>query len=168
MPSSHVQPALKKMHDGLDGGHQGGFKTLNKMQSHFWRPELTSAVYDYCSKCLTCGMCKSPSRKPKAPLQSITSGYPFQRIHLDIIGPLPKSRKGNQYILTAQCSFTKWAEAYPLRNPRAITAATALIDNWILRYSAPDSIHSDQGRNFESHVPNEVCRVLEIKIPSSR
>ncbi|KAK3739259.1 hypothetical protein QZH41_000260 [Actinostola sp. cb2023] len=163
LPASLVEPALKRVHDGLEGGHMDRFKTLKKMQARFWRPELPGTVHDYCSKCLTCGQCKSPPRKSKAPLQPIASGYPFQRVHIDIIGPLPRSKRGNKYILTAQCSFTKWAEAYPLPNQRATTCTKALVNNWILRYGAPDSIHSDQGRNFESNVFSEVCQMQHIK-----
>ena len=36
----------------------------------------------------------------------------MQRIHVDIVGPLPRSRSGKRYFQTVQCSFTKWAEAF--------------------------------------------------------
>ena len=59
----------------------------------------------------TCAECKPPRKTPKAPLRPIPSSYPFQRLHIDIVGPLPRTKRGNRYILTAQCSFTKWVEA---------------------------------------------------------
>ena len=54
-------------------------------------------------------------------------------------------------------------EAYALPNQRAKTCANALVDNWVYRYGALDAIHSDQGRNFESRLFDELCRMLEIK-----
>ena len=136
-------------------------KTLRKMKNKFWRPGLTKAVHRYCNSCLTCAKCKSRP-KPKATLHPIPTGNPMQRIHIDIVGPLPRSRSGKRYIVTVQCSFTKWAEAFPIPNQRATTCARVLVKNWVCRYGVPDSIHSEQGRNFESQVFQEMCPLLEI------
>ncbi|KXJ06192.1 Retrovirus-related Pol polyprotein from transposon 412 [Exaiptasia diaphana] len=151
-----------RLHDGIEGGHLGRFKTLRKMQESFWRPGMSTAVTDYCKSCLVCAECKS-GKRPRAPLTTMTSTSPMQRIHVDIVGPIPRSRKGNSYILTVQCSFTKWAEAYPLRNQTAKTCANKIVNEWIARYGVPDSLHSDQGRNFESNLFKEICDILDIK-----
>ena len=161
LPQKLVKESLMEIHDGLTGAHLGRMKTLKKMKTRFWRPGLTKEVHRYCSSCLTCAKCK-PRPRPKAPLHPIPSGNPMQRIHIDIVGPLPRSRRGNRYILTVQCSFTKWAEAYAIPNQRATTCARVLVKNWICRYGVPDSIHSDQGRNFESQVFEEMCHLLNI------
>ena len=63
----------------------------------------------------------------------------MQQVHIDIIGPLPRTKRGNLYIMTVQCSFTKWTEAYALPNQRVKTCARALVDNWVYRYGAPDA-----------------------------
>ena len=72
----------------------------------------------------------------------------MQRIHIDIVGPLSRSRRGNRYILKVQCSFTKWAEVFAIFNQCATTCAKVLVRNWICRFGVPDSIHSDQGLNL--------------------
>ena len=82
-----------------------------------------------CTTCLTCAECKCPRKMSKALLRPISSSYPFQRLHIDIIGPLPRTKRGNRYILTVQCSFTKWVKAYAIPNQRAKTCARALMDN---------------------------------------
>ena len=163
LPEPLVKPALQRLHDGVEGSHLGQLKTLRKVQARFWRPGLAKTVKDYCAACLTCAACKPPRKTPKAPLRPIPSSYPFQRLHIDIIGPLPRTKRGNRYILTVQCSFTKWVEAYAIPNQRAKTCARVLVDNWVYRYGAPDTIHSDQGRNFESHLFSELCQMLEIR-----
>ena len=86
----------------------------------------------------------------------------MQRIYSDIVGPLPRSQRGNPYILTVQYSFTKWAEGYAIPNQRATTCARVLVKNWICQYGVPDSIHSDQGKNIESQVFEEMCHLLNI------
>ena len=151
LPQGLVKEALSEVHDGPAGAHLGRMKTLRKMKNRFWRPGLTEAVHRYCSSCLTCAKCKSRS-KPKAPLHPVPTRNPMQRIHIDIFGPLPWSRSGKRYILTVQCSFTKWAEPFAISNQRATTCAMVLVKNWVCRYGVSYSIHSDQGRTFESQV----------------
>ena len=144
-----VEQALVEVHDGVAGAHLGGMQSLMKIKARFQRPGTTKEVHCYCDRCLTCAKCK-PRAKPRAPLWSFTSGNPTQHIHIDIVAPFPRSRRGSRYILTLQCSLTNRAEAFAMSNQRATTSAKVLVRNWICRFGVPDSIHSDQGRNFES------------------
>ena len=144
-----------EIHDGPTGSHLGRMKKLKKMTARFWRSGLTKQVQWHCDGCLTCAKSRPKSR---APLQSAPLGNPMQIIHIDIVGPLPQSR--NRYILTAQCSFTRWVEAYAIPNQRATTCTRVLVRNWFWRYSVPDSIHNDQGRNFVSAVFEEMCHLV--------
>ena len=84
----------------------------------------------------------------------------MERIALDILGPLPLSESGNQYLLIIADYFTKWPEAYPLPNQEATTVAKVLVNEMICRFGVPLEIHSDQGRNFESALFQEMCRLL--------
>ena len=86
----------------------------------------------------------------------------MEGIHIDIVAPLPRSRRGNRHILTVQCSFTKRAKVFAMSNQRATTSAKVLVRNWICRFGVPDSIHSDQGRNFESKTFSRIYQLLSI------
>ncbi len=68
----------------------------------------------------------------------------------------------NHYILVVQDYFTKWVEAYPLRNDQAVTVAEFIVALWVCRYGAPLTLHSDQGTNFESEVFQTMCELLDI------
>ena len=59
--------------------------------------------------------------------------------------------------------FTKWPEAYSLPNQEAITVAVVLVKEYVCRFGVPLFIHSDQGRNFESKVFQEMCELLGMK-----
>jgi len=48
-------------------------------------------------------------------------------------------------------------------NQQAITVARKLTDEMFCRFSPPDQLHSDQGRQFEAEVLQEICRILKIK-----
>ncbi len=43
------------------------------------------------------------------------------------MGPLPKTKRGNQYLLTVMCSSTRFPEAIPLRKIMALVVAQALL-----------------------------------------
>ena len=90
-------------------------------------------------------------------------GAPLDRLATDILGPFPESTKGNKYILAVTDYFTKWVEVYAIPDQSAITCAEVILDEFIGRYGCPYNIHSDQGRNYESTVFMELCRLLEIQ-----
>ena len=85
------------------------------MNIRFWPPNLSRSVKEYWNDVLNCAKSK-PRREPKAPLQPIPSGYPMQWLHIDIVGPLPWTKRGSQIMLTVQCSLTKWAKACAMLN----------------------------------------------------
>jgi len=88
---------------------------------------------------------KTAQPHQKAPLQPVVVGYPFQMIAVDIMGPFPKSKTGNYYILVAEDYFTKWVETWAIPNQAAETVASKLLDELFLHFSFPDRLHSDQG-----------------------
>ena len=44
----------------------------------------------------------------------MVSGFPLEKLAVDILGPLPVTEKGNKYILVVSDYFTRWVEAYPM------------------------------------------------------
>ena len=112
--------------------------------------------------CSNCAARKSPAPKNRAPLQSVKVGCPMQLVAVDILGPFPESEEKNQYILVVGDYFTRWMEAYPIRNQEAVTVAKKLTDEFFFRFSPPEQLHSDQGRQFESELVAEVCKLLGI------
>ena len=107
---------------------------------------------------------KRPGTAPKAPMQNTdTLSKPWQRLGLDFIGPLPMSTDNNRFALVAQCYFTKWPIVIPLPNMEAKTVVQALVDRIVSEHGVPETLHSDQGRSFESKIVHDVCRLLGIR-----
>ncbi|MBJ5570503.1 transposase family protein [Salmonella enterica subsp. enterica serovar Typhimurium] len=79
------------------------------------------------------------------------------------MGPLPRTEKGNRYVLVIMDYFTKWPEVYPMENQEATTIADILVGSVVVRHGVPRELHSDQGRNFESRVFQGMCKLLGIK-----
>jgi transposase InsO family protein len=58
--------------------------------------------------------------------------------------------------------FTKWLEVYAIPNQKALTIAGALVTNFFCRFGIPRELHSDQGRNFESHLLQDILQRLGV------
>ena len=106
---------------------------------------------------------KAPNRTPKTPLGNMKVGGVLDRLSIDILGPLIGTPRQNRYILVATCHFTKWVEIFALPDQTASTCARVLLNEVFARYGICSTLHSDQGRNFESGIFQDLCRMLEIK-----
>ena len=162
LPRAKVEAALRELHDGVLGGHLGEDKTLSKVKERFYWPGYHADVCNWCRTCTDCAKRKIPVPKGKAALSSIKVGYPLQLVAVDILGPLPESENRHKYILVAGDYFTRWMEVYPIPNQEAATVATKITEEFFFRFSPPEQLHSDQGRQFESELIAEVCKLLGI------
>ena len=75
---------------------------------------------------------------------------------MDILGPLPETERGNRYVLVITDCFTKWKEAFSMSYMEAHTVAELFVYNFFCRFVAPDYLHADQGRNFESTLLSKI------------
>ena len=76
---------------------------------------------------------------------------PFDRLALDIVGPLPKTSRGHRYILVLVDYATQYPEALPLR----ATTAKAVSKELMLLFSRVGiarEVLTDQGTCFMSRV----------------
>ena len=164
VPSSYRFHILSLAHDTPMSGHLGINKTYQMILEHFYWPNLRKDVVEFCRSCHTCQVVgKLNQTMPKAPLQPIPAfEEPFGRVIIDCVGPLPKTKSGNQYLLTVMCASTRFPEAIPLRNISAKTIVKALVKFFTL-VGLPKSIQSDQGSNFMSGLFQQVMDELGIK-----
>ncbi len=58
--------------------------------------------------------------------------------------------------------FSRYAQAYPTRDQKAVTVARVLWRNFFCRFGFPARLHADQGRNFESAIVKELCKCTGI------
>ena len=143
-------------------GHLGKTKTVSRILQRFYWPSLHCDVAKFCRGCGECQ--KSPNqRAPKAPFIPLPiMPTPFNRIAMDIVGPLPRSRSGNRFILVLCDYGTHNPEAVPLKNIDAEHVAEELV-KMFSRVGIPSEILTDQGTNFMSTLLSEVYRLLSVK-----
>ena len=129
VPMIHRREILQLTHASPMAGHLGINKTYQKILNHFYWPGLKKDVTQFCKSCHVCQMVGKPNQPiPAAPLQPIpVCGEPFSHVLIDCVGPLPKTKSGNQYLLTNMCQFTRFPEAIPLRSIKARKIVDSLI-----------------------------------------
>ena len=162
IPLSHRRIVLKYSHDIKASGHLGIKKTLSKIRQSYYWPGLQNDVKAYVGGCDICSRRKEPLKTKRAPMEIVKSGFPMERIAIDILGELPITERGNRYILVIGDYFSKWTECHAMPNMEASTVASILVEQVVLRFGIPYFIHSDQGRQFESKLFSEMCKLLQI------
>ena len=164
VPSTMRAEVLHQLHDSpLSGGHFAAEKTLSRIKQRFWWPGLRSSVEKYTAKCTRCAARSTAGKSRKAYLQTIEAKAPFRIVAAVILGPVTLAKKSQaRYILVISDLYTKYAVAVPLKDMTAKTVATTLVEEWILKFGAPDTLHTDQGTNFNSEVMKDVCQVFMI------
>lgn len=162
LPKTMIPQVLTMLHNDLTAGHLGIQKLQGKIKDRFYWPGWFGDVRKWCRECVDCASRKTKGSSPCAPLQPSRVSRAYERIALDVLGPLPETLNKNRYILVVGDYFSKWTESFPLPNQEAVTIARVFTEEWVCRYGAPRSLHSDQGRNFESRVFQELCKLLNI------
>ena len=151
---------MYQCHDAPTAGHQGFDKTLDNLRREAYWVSMTSDVKLYCQQCPRCQQSKLPL-STRAPLESTPIGKPWQMVAVDILS-VPTSSSGNKCLLVVQDYFTKWADAIPLPNQKAVTITKALM-NLFATMGLPDIVHSDQGQNFESTILKQTLEAFGIQ-----
>ena len=95
-------------------------------------------------------------------LHPIPIGEPWERIGIDIVGPLPVTERGNKYIVTCIDYMTKWAEAKPLPDKSAMQVAWFIYNEIICQYGCPAIIQSDNGLEFINEIIKQLLEKFQI------
>ncbi|CAB0033772.1 unnamed protein product [Trichogramma brassicae] len=132
-------------------------------EKYFW-DRLKADIQRRIQQCLGCQLKKLARHRTKQPM-IITDcpGSTFDKVALDIVGPLPATVDGNIYILTMQDQLSKFCIGVPLPDATATTIADAMVKRLICTFGTPKVILTDQGRNFLSKLIQRVAKRFRIK-----
>jgi len=155
---------FRQFHDSVLGGHAGVGKTIRKIKRQFNWPGLKADIKKYIKNCDSCQKNKVTNKKIKQPMViTTTSSRPFEKLFLDIVGPLVTKASGNNYILTMQDDLTKYSLGVALPNHTANTVAEAFVLHFVCIHGIPETILTDQGTDFLSKTFTEARKLLNKK-----
>jgi transposase InsO family protein len=155
---------MSELHDAKTAGHLGEKKTIERLRrSPFYWPGMNSYGKMWVKGCKVCASRKFPKYAKRSPLQNYRVGSTMDRVSIDLVGPFhPRTKRGNSWILTVTDQYTRWAEAFALRDAKAPEIARRVVE-FVCRMGMPLELHSDQGRNVDGEVVREMCKLLGIR-----
>ena len=161
LPKQCRREVLQLAHTVPLGGHLGKKKTTACVMRRFYWPTLHRDVSDFCRSCEQCQK-SSHQKVPRAPMVPLPIiGEPFERIAMDVVGPLPRSRGGHRYVLAICDYVTRCPEAIAMKTVDAEAVAEELL-KLFSRVGIPKEILTDQGPNFTSRLLAELYQLLHV------
>lgn len=153
IPSKIQKTLLRELHST----HSGIVKMKSRARSYFWWPSLDKDIENIAKQCNECLQLRpNPPKVPISPWPQ--SEWPFQRIHIDFMGPFR-----NKFYFIILDSFSKWIEVFIMSS---ITSPATIekLRNYIARFGLPNTIVSDNGRQFISREFTNFCGINKIKL----
>lgn len=151
IPTEFRIDIIKLNHSTPTSAHFGIFKTYKRISLDYFWPKLHDDVVEFVTTCETCLSYKHQNHtllgemgRPK------DCARPFQMISIDLVGPLPKSRKQNTTLLVITCCFSKYCLLFPIRHATAEIIVKLIEEQVFLIHGIPSTVIMDNGRQFTS------------------
>ena len=153
---------LKYFHEGM--GPPGKRRTEYSIRTKYYWKGLTLDAEGHADNCRLCKLRKHAYGEGKIPIMRYPiNTRPMQRVHIDLIGPLPKTSRGNEYVLVAKCAFTMWIETMPLKTKSAQEVTKAITDRILLVHGAIEHIVTDNGKEFVNNISSAVYELTTVR-----
>jgi hypothetical protein len=112
----------QEMHECPIGGHRGVQRPYDRLKLYVTWPGMFHDV-EYITNCKTCQKNKFKGPYIKAPFQERrTEFHPWDKLFLEIVGPLPITEKCHRCILRCQGNLSKYLLAIPIMTQTADVA----------------------------------------------
>lgn len=159
LPVKFRKVAFHSIHDIA---HPGVRSTRKMITQRFFWPGMNKDINQWSKACISCQRSKV-SRHTQSNVSNFPVSARFEHIHTDIVGPLPTSRLRYRYCVTIIDRFTRWPEIVPVSDISADTISKVIYEQWICRFGCPSRITTDQGRQFESDLFNELMKLVGVQ-----
>ncbi len=131
IPREQRRDILFAAHEAPMSGHLGVTKTLARLTRKAWWPGIKGDVETLCKECAICQRAKNKaSLKPM--MNPPESTVCFERVHMDLVGPITRTDRGHEYVLTVCDAATKWLITRPIPDKSATTIARAFLEAVVL------------------------------------
>ncbi|GJR89998.1 putative reverse transcriptase domain-containing protein [Tanacetum coccineum] len=139
------------------------------LRDRYWWPGMKRDIATYVSKCLTCSKVKAEHQRPSGLLQQPEiPEWKWDKITMDFITKLPRSKSGNDTIWVIVDRLTKSAHFLAIREDYSTERlAKIYVDEIVARHGVPVSIISDRDGRFTSRCWQTVQKALGTRLDMS-
>jgi len=157
---------LKTMHNEL--GHIGAtkLKQLCRSSNIFWK-NINKQIDEITQKCPFCQERKSPAGRGVREEISITAKKCFEKIMIDVAGPLPVTKNKNIYLLSVIDVYSRYPCLFAMRQCDANTVINILKRHWFTQFGYPCEIQTDGAKYFDSSLFRNFCHSRKINLTLS-
>lgn len=96
-------------------------------------------------------------------MQLFTLAKPFGIVAIEIVGPLPTTRRRNGYILTTIEKLSRFVHKIPLQTITDENIAYEFRTEYILKYGTSQQILSDRCSQFTGCIFKMLCKLFGLK-----
>ena len=149
-------------HRGAQGAHMGVSKMTAQLARHFYWPNMVSTIRGCVRACERCQRAKAAPRIPKA-ARMLNRAAIWSTVAFDFFGPLPRTQRGNMYILVGIDHFSRWPEAQATRAATSNVVAEFLHARIMAQHGTPRELLTDHGTHFASKVIATLCQRYGVR-----
>ena len=156
------QRILTEMHTtAFTGGHLGRDKLFQRIAQTFWWPTMHADAADFVKSCSVCQAVKPSNRATPGLLKPIPiPDRPMQCITMDFVGPLPRTPRQHEYVLTVVDRMSKFMLLLPLRDITVESTVRALQRHYVAIWGLPANIVTDRGPQFMTNLWKTLWQAL--------
>ena len=106
---------LKHFQNSALARHLGVFITFHKIAANFWWPKTRTEIFQYVRRCDLCQRAKAAQNTRVGLHAAEPPSQPMEKLFVDFVGPLTRTKRGNSAILVVLDGFPKFFVFYPVR-----------------------------------------------------
>jgi len=162
IPRSLVNEVLRAEHSSPLAAHPGGSRMYRSLRENSYWPSLAADVFGWVAACPTCAKNRLMGTQSTALMRLFPATEPFADLAIYLLGPLPRTPEGYDYILVIRDRFSKVMRAVSLKDISALGVLLTFLDTWVAIYGIPDSVLLDNGPQFAAVLWQGVLKALGI------
>lgn len=159
IPKLTRQIVLRENQNESTARYLGIAKISARIAVHYYWSGLFRDIDQYVRRCKFCQEYKLNPQKTPGKVQPSDNVLLWHTVSTNLVGPLPRSSRGNTYLAVFQDRFTKWVQCRAIRKPSARVVTKALYEEVITRFGYPNTVITDNRTQYTGRIFRNFHRV---------